>query len=58
MWLYHALCGILIPWPVIEPIRPAVEVQSLNHWTTWEVPYSLGEENRNISNILDLDVSF
>ena len=27
---------ILVAWPGIMP--PAVEAQSLNHWTTWEVP--------------------
>ena len=31
-------CGILVPWPGIEPVPPAVEVQSLNYWTTREVP--------------------
>ena len=30
-------CGILIPWPEIEPMPPAVEVWSLDHWTTKEV---------------------
>ena len=33
----RAACGILVPWPGIEPTPPAVEVQSLNHWTTKEV---------------------
>ena len=28
---------ILVPWPEIKPGPPA-EVQSLNHWTTKEVP--------------------
>ena len=31
-------CGILIPRPGIEPELPALEKQSLNHWTTREVP--------------------
>ena len=31
--------GILIPQPGIEPASPALEVQSLNHWTTREVPH-------------------
>ena len=31
-------CGILVPQPGIEPTPPAVEAQSLNHWTTSEVP--------------------
>ena len=29
--------GILVPWPGIEPMPLAVEVQSLNHWTAREV---------------------
>ena len=31
------LCGILVPQPGIEPVPPAVEAWSLNHWTTREV---------------------
>ena len=31
-------CGILVPQPRIEPMPPAVEAQSLNHWTAREVP--------------------
>ena len=30
--------GILIPQPGIEPMRPAMEAQTPNHWTTREVP--------------------
>ena len=30
--------GILVPQPGIEPVRPAVGMWSLNHWTTREVP--------------------
>ena len=33
----HAACGILFPQPGVEPNPPAVEAQSLNHWTTREV---------------------
>ena len=36
----HAMqwaCGILVLRPGIEPIPPALEVWSLNHWTTREV---------------------
>ena len=36
-WLYHVACGIFIPLPGIEPIPPAMEVRSLNHWTIREV---------------------
>ena len=30
-------CGISVPRPGIEPVLPAVEAQSANHWTTREV---------------------
>ena len=30
-------CVILVPWPGIEPMPPAVEAWSLNHWTAREV---------------------
>ena len=35
---YPMACGILVPQPGIEPVSPAVEAQSLNHWSTREVP--------------------
>ena len=31
-------CGILVPWPGIEPRAPAVEAPSPNHWTTRKFP--------------------
>ena len=37
-WLYHAACGILVPWLGIEPIPPVMEVWCLNHWTTRDHP--------------------
>ena len=36
--LHHVACRILGPWPGIEPVHPAVEAQSPNHWTTREFP--------------------
>ena len=36
--LYHVACGIFIPLPGIEPMPPAMDVRSLNHWTIREVP--------------------
>ena len=29
---------ILVPWPGIEPMPPALEAENLNHWTTREAP--------------------
>ena len=37
-WPHRVACGILVPWPGIEPASPAWEARSLNHWTTREVP--------------------
>ena len=37
-WLCHVACGILVPWPGIEPWPTAVKVLSLNHWIVREVP--------------------
>ena len=39
--LHSAACGILLPWPGIKPMPPALSVQSLNHWITREVPMCL-----------------
>ena len=36
--LHCVACGILAPRPGIEPMPPALGAQSLNHWTTREVP--------------------
>ena len=33
-WLRRAACGILVPWPGIEPGPSAVRAWSHNHWTT------------------------
>ena len=33
----YTVCGILVPWPGIEPTPPAVEAWIFNHWTTSEV---------------------
>ena len=37
-WLHHAACKILVPQPRMQSAPPAVEAQSLNHWTAREVP--------------------
>ena len=36
--LLHTASMILHPWPGIEPMLPAVETRSLNHWITRKVP--------------------
>ena len=41
-WVFFgwAACGILVAWPGIKPVGPAVGAQSLNHWATRDVPPS------------------
>ena len=39
-WPHLTACGILLPWPGIEPGPTAVNALSLNHWTTREFPRS------------------
>ena len=36
-WPHRVVCGISVPRPGIEPVPPAVEAQSLNHWTARKV---------------------
>ena len=36
--LHRAVCGILVPRPGIEPVPPALGMQSLHPWTAREVP--------------------
>ena len=50
-------CGILVPRPGIEPSPPALEAQSVNHWTAREVPIFhfltlLYEDNREWEGLL------
>ena len=33
---HHVACGILVLQPGIEPMPPALEAWSLNHWTARE----------------------
>ena len=33
----HRARGILVPWPGVKPVPPALERQSLNHWTVVSV---------------------
>ena len=55
-------CGILVPWPGMETAAPALEAQSLNHWTPREVPawfllfipYNNSAQAAWLSNILQM----
>ena len=38
----HSFVGSYKPWPGIKPMPPAVEAQSLNHWTTLEKILTFG----------------
>ena len=59
-WPHCTACGILAPQPGIEPTPLALEMQSLNHWTTREAPgtvkffdYRWGNgDTKRLSNLL------
>ena len=36
--ILQVMWDLIVPWPGIELLPPAVEAQSLNHWTAREVP--------------------
>ena len=38
--------GILVSWPGIKPLPPAVEARNLNHWTAREFPRLLKHRNQ------------
>ena len=40
-WPCCAECGILVPWPGIKPMSPALEAWSLNHWTARKSWYNV-----------------
>ena len=41
-WFFdYEACGTLVPWPGMEQHLPALEAQSLNHWTAREVEVPL-----------------
>lgn len=37
-WLPHSACRLLVPQTVVEPMPPAVDMQSPNHWSAQEFP--------------------
>ena len=37
-WPHHKASMILVPWPEIDLVPPAIQVEILNHWTAREVP--------------------
>ena len=41
IWSLPEARGIFVSQPGMEPVAPALEVQSLNHWTTRDVPLLL-----------------
>ena len=49
-WPFYTACRILVPWPRIKTVPPAVEAWSPNHQTTREVPKNI--YLKPMSNIL------
>ena len=45
-WPRSVACGVLVPWPGIEPEPSALEVWSLNPWTAREAPAPCPKDDR------------
>ena len=43
-WLCRMACGILVPWPGIEPVSAALEAWSLHHWTARKSYHSISTD--------------
>ena len=56
-WSCCPSCGILVPWPGIELMPPPLEAQTLNYWTTREVPtlshFDARMQNYKLAHILN-----
>ena len=50
-WPRQAACGNLVPQPGIEPMPPAAEAWSLNHWTAREVPGDIELLSSNLPSV-------
>ena len=55
LWLHYVACRMLVPQPGIEPVPPALEVQSSNHWITRGVPQITNLLNTSITLLKGLD---
>ena len=59
-WSHCTVCGILVPQSGIEPLPPALEAWSLNHWTVRKVPIlelydmNFSSENTNYTVLVAL----
>ena len=37
LWPHHVAGRVLVPWPGVKTVSPALQVQNFNHWTAREV---------------------
>ena len=47
-WLHHTACGILVPWPGIEPRPMAVKALGPNHWTARKFPSHISDSTNQL----------
>ena len=53
VWPCCVACGILVPWPGVEPRPSTVKAQSPNHWADREFPlYYLFNSHTNTRNLV------
>ena len=56
-WPSHMACGILVPWPGIKHVPPALEGWSVIYWVAREVLYLVLDQELNeiLSSSLPMD---
>ena len=57
-WPHCTACGLLTPWPGVEPGLPALEAPSINHWSAREAPTCIILNNITIQNYYDIYFKF
>ena len=51
MWTLSCSMWHLVSWPGVRPSPPALEVQSLSHWTTRKLPIEIWKKKRERDNL-------
>ena len=51
-WPHHVACGVLVPQPGIEIVLPILKAESLENWTTKEVPVGFMYKKQSKNNLL------
>ena len=57
-WPHCTACGLLTPWPGVEPGLLALEAPSINHWSAREAPTCIILNNTTVQNYYSIYFKF